>query len=125
MNFRSSYCLGKRAIRTAIALCASLVVVCGTAMAQQRQPNAQASELGRDNMSRVAASATELKAVWLDREFDANCAAAYYLRVMEIPSARWSTLLAIKNDLPLSNDAMATVQQRGWSSPIWYTPRAN
>ena len=65
--------------------------------------------------------ATELKAVWLDREFDPECAAVYYLRALEIPTPRWSTLLAVNNDLPLSNDAEHSVQQRGWSSPIWYT----
>jgi protein involved in polysaccharide export with SLBB domain len=66
MTFRSNG-WGKRVIRTASAFCACLAVVCGTARAQtqQRQPNAPASELSRDNMSRVAASATELKAVLL------------------------------------------------------------
>src|SRR5580698_10189159 len=66
MTFRS-YGWGKRLIRTASAFCACLAVVCGTAAAQtqQRQPNAPGSELSRDNMSRVAASATELKAVLL------------------------------------------------------------
>jgi hypothetical protein len=67
--------------------------------------------------------ATELKAVWVDRSFDVVCAAAYYVRVLEIPTPRWATLLAIKNELPLSTDAPTTVQQRGWSSPIWYAPR--
>ena len=66
MTFRSEG-WEKRVMRTASAFCACLAVVCGTAAAQtqQRQPNAPASELSRDNMSRVAASATELKAVLL------------------------------------------------------------
>jgi Protein of unknown function (DUF3604) len=66
--------------------------------------------------------AVELKAVWRDPDFDRRRFAAYYVRVLEIPTPRWSTLLAIENGLPLPKDAAATVQQRGWSSPIWYTP---
>jgi len=68
--------------------------------------------------------ATELKILWEDPDFDPNEFAAYYLRVLEIPTPRWSTLLARKNDLPLPNDVPATEQQRGWSSPIWYQPQA-
>jgi hypothetical protein len=66
--------------------------------------------------------ASELKAVWTDPEFDPGRAAAYYLRVLEIPTPRWSTLLAIQHDLPIPQGAPATVQQRAWSSPIWYSP---
>ena len=64
--------------------------------------------------------AAELKTVWKDPEFNPNHLAAYYLRVLEIPTPRWSTLLAIKNGLPLPKDVPATEQQRGWSSPIWF-----
>jgi hypothetical protein len=67
----------------------------------------------------------ELKAVWRDPEFDGRHLAAYYVRVLEIPTPRWSTLLAIEKGLPLPNEVAATVQQRGWSSPIWYTPPAH
>ena len=66
---------------------------------------------------------TELKTVWKDTEFDPHRFAAYYIRVLEIPTPRWSTLLAIGNDLPLPKDVPAAEQQRGWSSPIWYVPR--
>ena len=66
--------------------------------------------------------ATELKTVWRDPQFNPNQLAAYYLRVLEIPTPRWSTLLAIQTGLPIPKDAAATIQERGWSSPIWYTP---
>jgi len=66
--------------------------------------------------------ATELKTVWKDPAFNPNQLAAYYLRVLEIPTPRWSTLLAIQTGLPIPKDAAATIQERGWSSPIWYTP---
>src|SRR4029077_10656071 len=64
--------------------------------------------------------AAELKAIWTDPEFNPHHFAAYYLRVLEIPTPRWSTLLAIQTGLPLPKDAAATTQQRGWSSPIWF-----
>jgi hypothetical protein len=64
-----------------------------------------------------------LSAVWQDPEFNPDQPAVYYARVLEIPTPRWSTLLAIKNGLPLTTQVDATIQERGWSSPIWYTPR--
>lgn len=57
-----------------------------------------------------------------DPEFDASHPAVYYLRVLEIPTPRWSTILTVKRGEPLRTDVPATVQERGWSSPIWYTP---
>ncbi|HEY4214146.1 MAG TPA: DUF3604 domain-containing protein [Steroidobacteraceae bacterium] len=66
--------------------------------------------------------ATQLQAVWSDPAFDPRNFAAYYMRVLEIPTPRWSTLVAIEAGLPLPSDVPAEVQQRGWSSPIWYTP---
>jgi hypothetical protein len=68
--------------------------------------------------------ATVLASMWTDVEFDPQQPAAYYLRVLEIPTPRWPTYLAAEHDLPLPQDFPATIQQRGWSSPIWYTPLA-
>ena len=66
--------------------------------------------------------AAELSTVWSDPAFRRDQPAVYYVRVFEIPTPRWSTLRAIDNDLPLPKDAPATIQERAWSSPIWYTP---
>jgi len=66
--------------------------------------------------------ATELAVVWEDPEFDATVPAVYYLRVLEIPTPRWSTVLAVRKHLPLSKDVTPSIQERGWSSPIWYSP---
>jgi hypothetical protein len=66
--------------------------------------------------------APTLSAEWKDPEFDPAKPAVYYARVLEIPTPRWSTLLAIKNDLPIPDEAPATLQERAWTSPVWYTP---
>jgi len=66
----------------------------------------------------------ELRTVWMDPDFNPRQSAAYYVRVLEIPTPRWSTLLAIQAGLPLPKDVVPTIQERGWSSPIWYTAPA-
>jgi hypothetical protein len=63
-----------------------------------------------------------LKANWRDPEFDPKRPAVYYARVLEIPTPRWSTLLSIKVGLPISKSVPATLQERAWTSPIWFTP---
>jgi hypothetical protein len=67
--------------------------------------------------------ATELSAVWQDPQFNSKVPAVYYLRVLEIPTPRWSTIVSVKRGLPLPTDVPATIQERGLSSPIWYTPQ--
>jgi hypothetical protein len=70
--------------------------------------------------------AVELKAIWADPDFDASLDAFYYVRVLEIPTPRWSTLQAVGlGRTPPSGAGFApTIQERAWSSPIWYTPSA-
>ncbi|HTO49730.1 MAG TPA: DUF3604 domain-containing protein [Burkholderiales bacterium] len=67
---------------------------------------------------------TELKTVWTDPEFDASLHAFYYVRVLEIPTPRWTLIQAVKAGLPPADVVPLTGQERAWSSPIWYTPSA-
>lgn len=59
---------------------------------------------------------------WTDEAFDPESHALYYVRVLEIPTPRWTTYDAVKNNLPLLKDVPAVIQERAWTSPIWYTP---
>jgi hypothetical protein len=66
--------------------------------------------------------AAELMGSWIDTEFDPKRPALYYARVLEIPTPRWTTYDAVRNKLPLLKDVPATIQERAWTSPIWYSP---
>lgn len=64
----------------------------------------------------------QLTAFWQDPEFDSNQRAFYYVRVLEIPTPRWTTYDAVRLGLPLPKDVPASQQERAYTSPIWYTP---
>jgi hypothetical protein len=66
--------------------------------------------------------ATELIGRLTDPTFNAKQHALYYVRVLEIPTPRWSTFDAVRHQLPLLKDVPAVVQERAWTSPIWSTP---
>jgi hypothetical protein len=68
--------------------------------------------------------AVELKTVWTDPEFDPSVPAFYYARVLEIPTPRWTTIQAAQLGIAPPDVVAATIQERAWSSPIWYTPTA-
>ena len=66
--------------------------------------------------------AGELAAVWQDPGFDPDERAFYYVRALENPTCRWSTWDAIRNGTLPRADLPVTIQERVWSSPIWYVP---
>ena len=64
----------------------------------------------------------QLSGEWVDPAFDAAAPAVYYARVIEIPSPRWPTFLAVRNNQPLPTATPPTLQERAWTSPIFYQP---
>jgi hypothetical protein len=78
----------------------------------------------------------QLCSVWSDPSFDAKQRAFYYARVLENPTCRWSQHICAANKVDCSNPSHVpeglagccapehkpTIQERAWTSPIWYSP---
>jgi hypothetical protein len=64
----------------------------------------------------------ELLTVWTDPEFDPKVSAAYYARVLEIPTPRWTAYEAKRFDITLKDEIPMVTVERAYTSPIWYTP---
>jgi hypothetical protein len=63
-----------------------------------------------------------LAAHWTDPDFNPKEPAFYYVRVLEIPTPRWTTYDAAFFGIPLPDTVPATIQDRAYTSPIWYAP---
>jgi hypothetical protein len=64
----------------------------------------------------------ELITVWTDPTFDADQRAFYYVRVLQIPTARHSLLDAVALQEDAAKKGPEVIQERAYTSPIWYTP---
>ncbi len=65
----------------------------------------------------------ELSTVWTDPDFNAALPAFYYVRVLEIPTPRWTAFDAVKYKIKMTANVPMTLQERAYTSPIWYTPK--
>jgi hypothetical protein len=66
--------------------------------------------------------APELITVWEDPDFDADQRAFYYVRVLEIPTPRWTAYDAKYYGIDVADEVPMQQQERAYTSPIWYTP---
>lgn len=80
---------------------------------------------------------SQLCRTWRDPEFDPRQRALYYARVTEVPTCRWNTYVCNRNHVDCGKGKVPselstccdpnvpkTIQERAWTSPIWYTPKA-
>ncbi len=97
--------------------------------AERRQPDAEGKLPAVGNTVDVA-NATwtntigdpELITVWEDPDFDPEHRAFYSVRVIEIPTPRWTAYDAKRFDIEMTDDVPMVTTERAYSSPIWYTP---
>jgi hypothetical protein len=66
--------------------------------------------------------APELITVWKDPDFDPRLRAFYYVRVLEIPTPRWTAYDAVRFGINPLPGTLMKLQERAYTSPIWYTP---
>ncbi|MHA3978940.1 DUF3604 domain-containing protein [Halovulum sp. GXIMD14794] len=67
--------------------------------------------------------AAELGTVWTDPDFDPTQRAFYYVRVIEIPTPRWTAYDAFRMGAEVPEESPMETQERAYTSPIWYTPQ--
>ncbi|MBJ18569.1 MAG: DUF3604 domain-containing protein [bacterium] len=98
--------------------------------------HANEASVDLDSCTPKGAGARSLCAVWRDPEFDAGERAFYYVRVLENPTCRWQQHLCVEAKVDCADPATVgpgyglccdssvarTVQERAWTSPIWYGP---
>jgi hypothetical protein len=64
----------------------------------------------------------QLLAIWQDPGFDARVSAFYYSRVLEIPTPRWTAFDEVRFGIKMDPEIPRVLQERAYTSPIWYTP---
>lgn len=65
----------------------------------------------------------ELMAKWTDPDFDPDQRAFYYVRVLQLPTARWTLYDEIREGVTYPESVPKTLVERAWASPVWYSPK--
>ena len=58
--------------------------------------------------------------VWTDPDFDTKEQAYYYVRVLQLPTARWTLYDEIREGVKYPDSVKKQIVERAWASPIWY-----
>ncbi len=95
-----------------------------------RKPDAETGKLPAVGNTVDVANATyrntigsaEFATTWTDPDFDPDCRAFYYVRVLEIPTPRWTAYEAAYFHITMPDEVPMVIQERAYTSPIWYTP---
>lgn len=104
-------------------------VVWGDARERELQPDGRLPAVGNtvnvaDASWTNAIGDAELVGFWRDPEFDVTQPAVYYARVIEIPTPRWVAYDARRFGEEIPAEVPAVLQERAYTSPIWYSPPA-
>ena len=78
-------------------------------------------DLARATYTNAVGSA-ELSTCWEDPDFDRREHAFYYARIVEIPTPRWTDYDAVRLGTDVAKESPMALQDRAYTSPIWYTP---
>jgi hypothetical protein len=92
-----------------------------------------ADDLDLDTCAPPTAGVGELCTVWEDPDFDAEAPAFWYVRVLEVPTCRWSRIQCLEAGITCPTDdpdfgaccdtrVEQTLQERAWTSPVWFRP---
>ena len=110
---------GKR--RSASTMWPSPAAARSAPMAAPERPSATRwTSRTRPGPTRIGAG--EMITVWKDPDFDPALRAFYYVRVIEIPTPRWTAYDAKYYGVKMPSEAPMTTTERAYTSPIWYTP---
>jgi hypothetical protein len=71
----------------------------------------------------TAKGSAELMGVWTDPHFDPKQQAYYYVRVLQLPTARWTLYDELREGVKYPADVKRQIAERAWGSPIWYEPK--
>lgn len=84
--------------------------------------NGEAREQVIDVACAGGAGTAMLRTHWRDPDFDARQRAFYYVRVLQVPTCRWSTYDAEKLGIERPPHLPRMLQERAITSPVWYAP---